>query len=350
MPRDSHDPRDSAPAIYALTPKGAALGRLLAREMQGTLYLPRRLANEFLEAGARPFDSLPALVEELFHLRPAHIFIAAAGVAVRMISPHLHGKDKDPAVLVLDQDGRYCISLLSGHLGGANRLAQQVAACTRGKAVVTTATDCAGAPAIDLVAREAGLTIGELSRVKSVNAALAAGSRVRCWDPQGWMARDMSSPQLVKADSPEQAQVLVDWHEPGAGDARLWLHPPCLCLGIGCRKGVSRDALERHVRNLFQEHGLALASLWAMGSVSAKKDEPGLHELAEALAVPLRFYPAQVLKAVRTPNPSQRVAQAVGAPSVCEAAALLLAGSTELLLEKQPLEDTTLALALRRPA
>lgn len=343
-------PPERGPAVYALTPRGAQLGRLLARGLQGSLHLPRRLAEAAQEADAAVFDSLPVHVAALFHRRPAHVFITAAGVAVRMIAPHLRGKDQDPAVLVLDQEGRFCVSLLSGHLGGANRLAQQAARLAGGRAVVTTATDTAGAPAVDVLAREAGLVIADLRRVRDVNAALAAGEQVGVWDPEGWL-QTAGQPQLYQAETRDEARVAVDWREPARPyPQQLLLHPPCLCLGVGCRRGVSGSVLEARVRDLFSEQGLALQSLRVMGSVQAKRGEPGLQRLADSLDVPLLFFPAPLLNAVRTPNPSPRVARAVGASSVCEAAALLLAGAGRLLVEKRRLTDITLALAVRRPA
>lgn len=345
-----HERNETRLAVYALTPRGSELGRLLAKELSGSLHLPDRLLQMLDIPEAQGFGSLPELVASQFHARQAHVFITAAGVAVRMVSPHLRGKDKDPAVIVLDQDGRFSVSLLSGHLGGANRLAEKVASITRGRAVVTTATDVSGTAAVDVLALDAGLAIEDVSRVKNVNASLAAGMRPKLWDPEGWLDNAAAERHFLSASSEDQADVLVAWRESKHGGQCLRLIPPALCLGIGCRKGVSGSVIVERVRSLFQEQELPLASLWAMGTVQAKEGESGLREAAAALGVPLRFFPPLVLDAVNVPNPSARASEAVGTASVSEAAALLLAGARELFMEKQKLGDVTLALALRRPA
>lgn len=337
-------------AVYALTPRGSELGLLLAQELGASLHVPERLLQHRGIPEAQGFSSLPELVASQFHARKAHIFITAAGVAVRMVSPHLRGKDKDPAVIVLDQDGRFSVSLLSGHLGGANRLAEKVAAITKGRAVVTTATDASGTAAVDVLAMDAGLAIEDVSRVKTVNASLAAGAPPLLWDPEGWLDKAAAAGHFLPASSSDQADVLVAWREPHKSVHGLRLIPPALCLGIGCRKGASGSVIVERVRGVFQEQGLSLASLWAMGTVQAKEKEAGLREAASVLGVPLRFFPPLVLDAVNVPNPSQRAAAAVGTASVSEAAALLLAGSRELFMEKQKFGDVTVALALRRPA
>lgn len=341
-------PKASCAAVYALTPQGATLGLFLAGELGAELHLPRRLAERFAEGPARPFDSLTATVAELFHARSAHVFITAAGVAVRAIAPHLRGKDKDPAVLVLDQRGEFCVSLLSGHLGGANRLAEKVAVLTKGRAVITTATDCAGTPAVDVLAQDAGLAISDISRIKDVNAILAAGGAVTLHDPDGWLpVADMGSFFTPAPDN--QAQVVVDWRTPPPDTRALWLHPPCLCLGVGCRRGVPARTILERITETFAARGATLASLCGLATVRAKEHEPGLREAAATLGVPLTFYPASELDAVEAPTPSERVARAVGTSSVCEAAAMLLAERDHLLMEKQTLENVTLALAVRRP-
>jgi len=146
-------------AIYALTPQGAVLGRRMADQLDADLFLPSRIADPH---GAIPFDRLLDVVAKSFFLYPRHVFIAAAGIVVRAIASHLKSKDRDPAVIVLDQEGEYVISLVSGHLGGANELARNVARLTGGRAVITTATDTVGVPSMDLLAKEKDLTIANL--------------------------------------------------------------------------------------------------------------------------------------------------------------------------------------------
>jgi len=300
----------SGVAVYAMTPRGCELGLLLARELGGSLHVPERLLQTRDIPGAQGFDSLPDLVASQFHSLSAHVFIAAAGVAVRMVSPHLRGKDKDPAVIVLDQDGRFSVSLLSGHLGGANRLAEKVATITRGRAVVTTATDSSGTAAVDVLAMDAGLVIEDVSRVKTVNAALAAGKRPLLWDPEGWLDKAAATRHFQPAHSSVQAEVVVDWRLPQQRGGMLRLIPPAFCLGIGCRRGVPGSVILERVRGLFQEQELSVSGLWAMGTVQAKEGEVGLREAAVSLGVPLRFFPPLVLDAVQVRKKSQEIGRA----------------------------------------
>lgn len=166
-------------ACHALTPQGATLARSIAASLDGVVYLPRRFALE----GETPFDAFAPHLAASFREHPAHVFIAAAGIVVRCLAPLLDSKTRDPAVVVCDQQGAFAISLLSGHLGGANDLAARVASLTGGRAVITTATDTAGLPSLDVVARDAGCAIRNIVAVRAVNGALLAGETVTVYDP-----------------------------------------------------------------------------------------------------------------------------------------------------------------------
>jgi len=340
-----------SPAVYALTPRGARLARHLATELSGALYLPRKLATP----GETSFDSLPALVAQVFHRHPAHIFLAASGIVVRAIATHLRGKDKDPAVLVLDQNGRHVVSLLSGHLGGANALARRVAALTGGTAVITTATDTAGLPALDLMAQDNGLAIENLAAVRTVSAALLAGQTVQLFDPEcrltvppahsahfEWVA----SPQDVEPGRPVVAVTWRTGRTAGLDPEWLVLRPRVVVAGVGCRKGAGAEDILEIIRAGCASRGVAVKSLAALASIEAKRNEPGLLEAGRTLGVDMVFYPADQLAKVAVPTPSQRVREHMGVESVCEAAALLAAGTTRLVLAKIKSETVTLALAL----
>ncbi|NHZ48309.1 cobalamin biosynthesis protein CbiG, partial [Desulfovibrio sp. XJ01] len=182
-------------AVYALTPGGAALARRIAGALGGTLYLAERLCAATTEGAAsgmpgaaaipttQPFASLADLVARTFRLHSGHVFVAATGIVVRCIAPHITSKAQDPCVVVCDQRGAFAISLLSGHLGGGNDLARQVAAVTGGTPVITTATDTEGLPSFDLLAARAGLAMADIAMVRHVNGALLAGETVWICDP-----------------------------------------------------------------------------------------------------------------------------------------------------------------------
>jgi cobalt-precorrin 5A hydrolase len=340
-------------AIYALTPKGAPLGRRIADQLGGDLFLPTRLAGSY---NGKPFDSLVDKVAELFFSYPCHIFIAASGIVVRVIAPLLQSKDKDPAVLVLDQDGRYVISLLSGHLGGANKAAQRVAESIGGKAVVTTATDSSGLPSFDLLAKKREMTIANLAGVKHVNMALLNGDTIQVFDPEDRLGlRETGAIEFsirwIKTESQwvgGDPGVWVTWRGgPFLQDAkRLLLHPRCLVAGIGCNRGTGEHEILDLIKTTFKAHDLALGSLKSLSTIEAKMDEKGLIDAAKALEAPLHFFGPDMIKSVEVPHPSGVVKKHMGVSSVCEATALLKSKGGPLLVPKTKSRNVTLAVAL----
>lgn len=353
----------SPPATYALTARGAALGRRLAQDLGGPLFLPRRLDPE-------GFASLPELVARTFAAHQAHVFVGALGIAVRAVAPHLRGKAVDPAVVAVSEDGRFVIPVLSGHLGGANDLARRIAGLPGledSVAVVTTATDLAGIPAVDLLARDLGLAIAEPGRIKTVSAAQLAGIKALLHDPRGYLQEclrlkedapltdfytPMTETEFTAAlghhgagDAPRPA-VWVHWRRPPAGEV-LALHPRVLAVGLGCKRGTPARDILAAVEQALAAAGVALPAVATLASVDIKADEPGLLQAAAHLGVPVEFYPAEQLARVAVPNPSERVLRQVGCPGVCEAAAVLAAGNGPLLVEKVRAGGVTVAVALR---
>jgi len=338
-------------AVYAVTDKGIRLGRRLVQALGGRLYAPARLATE----GVVPFAALSDLVAETFHRCRAHIFICACGIAVRAIAPHVRDKAADPAVVCLDDAGRFAVSLISGHLGGANELARQAAAVIGAAPVVTTATDAADAPAIELLARELGLPLENPVATRRINAALAAGEPVAVFDPLGlfdpgqakaakhfqWVA----GPDQIPPDAP---LVVVDWRVGPLTPTRLYLRPKALIVGVGCRRGAPAADILALIGHVCRERSLAQASIAALASIEAKRDEVGLLEAARTLGVELLFYQADQLAGVSVPHPSAVVAKHMGVGSVCEAAAILATGGGRLLAPKTRTGFSTAAIALAR--
>lgn len=349
-------PERPATAVYALTPAGARLGRALARELGAELFVTRRLEPDY--PGATAFDALVPFVGTVFAAYRRHVFVAAAGIVVRAVAAQLRGKGQDPAVVVLDQRGRFAVSLVSGHLGGANALAREVAAITAGTAVVTTATDTEDLPALDVLAAERGLAIANLGAVKAVNIALLAGDPVQVLDPHDWLG-------LRAAPGGEEPWPghFVHLPEPGAwrpglpgvrvtervaapGEQELVLHPPCLAVGVGCRRGVTAGEVVAAVQATLAGAGLSPLAVLGLASIGLKRDEAGLLEAAAQLGKAILFYETGDLKDIPVPNPSARVEHETGVPGVCEAAAMKLAGATELLVHKTRCGNVTVAVAL----
>lgn len=338
-------------AVWVLTPGGLELARRLSGLRPLSVYCSRRLADRAVDCCGRPFERLGPSVAENFHRFEGHIFIMAAGIVVRTIASLLQDKTGDPAVVVVDDRGRFAVSLAAGHLGGANRLAQQVAEQLGGTAVITTATDVNGKPAIDVLARERGLTIENPAAIKAVNMALLTGSGLQVHDPFGLLKG------LSAVDAPENAGCPVGWRLPGvyADDRRamlpdhvLVLRPPTLVAGIGCNRHTTKEEISALLQQVLDDHGLAAGSLCALASIDLKADETGLLALAADLGLPVHFYTRDELNQIRhVPNPSDMAVQHAGVKSVCEAAAILLAHQGNLIVPKHKTHNVTVAIARR---
>lgn len=344
-------------AVYALTSVGARLARGLVLALpEATLFLPRALAEP--STGEEPFERLAPALAANFSQYGGHVVLAAAGIVVRALAPLLVHKAQDPAVVVVDQAGRFAVSLLSGHLGGANSLARRVAEILGGQAVITTATDSAGLPSLEMLAGELGYAVQNLPALAGVSMALLEGRQPALHDPQGWLwpllERRWSGLFILAKDDQvaglrDRPLIWVGWRAIEAPPAWLVLRPPALVAGLGCNRGTDVDEMESLLRRVLHDQGLSPACLACLASVEAKRDEAGLIELAARLGLPLKFYSPEELATVEVPNPSATVAKHMGVASVCEAAALLAAHSRRLLVKKHKSANVTLALALASP-
>jgi precorrin-4/cobalt-precorrin-4 C11-methyltransferase len=333
-------------AVYAMTGQGLFLARRIATMAPADIFATERLAGD----GVQGFARITEQVRLNFPHYHAHVFVAAAGIAVRAIAPLLHSKSEDPAVLVCDQNGKHVVSLLSGHLGGANDLARRIAAHLGGRSVITTATDTARKPAIDILAQNRGCVIADPSRIVHVNKVLAEGGQVTVHDPENFLdlLDDAEMDESFTLVDDPQAQVLVSWNNEDASG--LVLHPRRLWVGIGCRRGVSRHEIVSALAGVLENNGLAAASLAGLASVELKADEAGLLDAARELGLPLEFFTTALLDETPVPNPSERVREKTGTGSVCEAAsmqaALKISPAARLIVPKTIVGNVTVAVCL----
>lgn len=254
-----------------------------------------------------------------FYEADALLYIGAAGIAVRAIAPFVKDKTSDPAVLVMDEAGRHVISLLSGHIGGANALAEKIALLTGAEPVITTATDVRGIPAIDSWAVSQDMAIENPSAVKAVSASLLAGRSVGVAITE----RTIRPPF----------------------DVTLYLRPRTLVLGAGCKKGVDAETFEKNALAFLRENGVSLLSVRALASIDVKKDEEAFLHFSQKYRLPFLTYDADELKnAAGVFAHSDFVEKTVGVGNVCERAAVL-ASAGALLVGKTVYEGMTFALA-----
>ena len=339
-------------AVYALTAAGAVIGRTLtAAWPEARIFLPFRLAET--EAGEADFDRLAMALADNWSRFEGHVVIAATGIVVRLVAPLLQGKTADPAVVVVDQQGRYAISLVGGHLGGANDLAHRVAGLLGGQAVITTATDGAGKPSLEVLAEDEGLSVENLKALSRISRGLLEGEAIPVYDPDERLRPKLEVWEGCFKFLPEPPElshggplVWVGYEESAFPSSWLLIRPAVLAVGLGCNRGTSEEELESLLVESLSRCGLSLKSISVLASIVAKQDEPGLLALAEKMGRPIRFFSVDELSKVEVPNPSRTVEKHMGVSSVCEAAALLAAGSRRLLVTKQKSVNATLAVAL----
>jgi cobalt-precorrin 5A hydrolase len=338
--------------IVALTPDGAALGQRLCQEMDGaTLWLPAKLRPNYPDS--QLFESLKTVFEKAFEDKCPLVGIMATGIAVRQVAPLLQGKDKDPAVVIMDERGRFAISLLSGHLGGANDLARRVGNLMGARPVITTATDVQGVPALDSMAARLGLGIENLGTVKFIHMALLKGQKVRLVDSGGYLREELAEYKTLFETGPEDPEYLI---QPGPAvyvgcreyqwqEGWLRLRPKILMAGMGCNRGTPVEEILELVKHTFVRFNLSLHSLHTLATIAAKKTEKGLTAAALRLGVDFLWFSKEELEHIPVPNPSATVQRHMGVASVCEAAALKAAGAGTLLVPKQKTANVTLAVA-----
>lgn len=285
-------------------------------------------------AGRLPYEHVAGRAGKVIPARwaevDAFVLFLATGAAVRIVAPLLSDKATDPAVVCVDEAGRFAVALCGGHAGGANALARTVAAALGATPVVTTATDAAGVPALDQVP---GFTA--TGDVAGVTTAMLDGRRPIVEAELPWPA------PLSTGAGPERV-VITDRAVPPAPGV-VALHPPSLVAGVGASSNAAADAAAVLLDTALA--GLARESLAEVATIDRRAGDP----VVTSLGLPVRAFTAEALAAVEVPTPSEVVRAAVGTASVAEAAALLAAGpGAELVVAKLAGREATVAIARRR--
>lgn len=327
-------------ALFAYSRQGCKTARRVL-EHWGDDEIRAFTMERFEEPGFEPIrrPSKP-FYGPLFDWADAFVFIGSCGIAVREIAPHVKSKLTDPAVIAVDELARFSISLLSGHIGGGNELALELADFLGATPVITTATDINGRFSVDTWAARQGLYITNLQTAKHVSA------------------RILESPVPVSSDFPVVTKLPSGTVEGTSGDIgicisyrkrepfaeTLLLVPTVLHLGIGCRRGTSCQAIEAAVSRVCREHGIHPKAIKQAASIDLKADEKGLLEYCKKQDLPVAFYTAEELRGVPGQfTASERVLKVTGVDNVCERAAII--GAEKLLVRKTAMDGVTVAIA-----
>lgn len=345
-------------AIIVITGNGARIGAKLLEDLPGSgLFVPPK-CSDVAGCPVTVFsEELKVLIRRLWQEADGLVCIMASGIVVRLIAPLLQGKDRDPAVVVMDDAGKFAVSLLSGHLGGANALAERCAFLTGATPVITTATDVHCLPSFDMLAKEEGWVIDDLSRIKILNTLMLEDAEIAVVDPTGLVEQYFSGrgrlsfhPDFLSAlQSGAKGYLFVTNRRlpPQVQSPNLLvLRPRNLVLGIGCNSGTTADEVEEVVSVNLRRLFLSIKSVRCIATATAKKEEPGLLAFAENYSLPVLFYESSELNAIQVPTPPSRHAlNAIGATGVAEPAALLASKGGSLLLQKVKSGNVTLAIA-----
>jgi cobalt-precorrin 5A hydrolase len=339
-------------AIHVITRHGLAIGARLAAGLTGAdLFVSKRLQAP---PGAHTF-ALPMgpHLEATFTAYDCHVFVISIGAVVRMIAPLLVDKKVDPAVICVDDDARFAICTLSGHVGRGNDFTQRVATALGATPVVTTASDVRGTLTVDILGRDLGWTLDDPDRnvtrgcAAVVNAAPVAFVQ-ETGEPWFW-PEDKPLPEGVRyttsldAVDPARFEIVLvaSDRELAATHPAHWANaviyrPRSLVVGIGCDRGASPEMVDRGLHAVLAEHQLSPRSIRAVATVDKKADEPAILALCDRFGWPLQIFTPDVLDAMPgIETPSEMVKRHVGTRGVAEPAALAAAGATQLLVPKR---------------
>jgi cobalt-precorrin 5A hydrolase len=355
-------------ALVVLTRAGLELALRVQQGLKGDAHIyasQRALKTRTQEAGANTitgFDAVGLLLAQLWVAHNQIVLFFALGAAIRLIAPLLQDKHNDPGVVVIDDAGKFAMSVISGHSGGANDLTRQCAHLLGAIPVVTTASDVHNTLAVDLLSDTMGWPIEDPSQVTAVSAAIVNGESVAILQEAGqcdwWDSVHAWPKNLVRVNSLHDIMttafaallIISDRLIEGLpeGLPTIVYRPPSLVLGVGCRRGVSFAALDGFIKTTLKAQHLAFQSIAVLASADIKVDEVALQMLAQHYSWRFETHTAEALKAVTAiVTPSEHVQRLTGTPSVSEAAALLSSHNGQLAVCKQKGEGMTLAVARR---
>jgi cobalt-precorrin 5A hydrolase len=293
---------------------------------------------------------------QAFHEYDALIFVGATGIAVRSIAPYVKDKWTDPAVLVMDEKGQFVIPVLSGHVGGANELAAELAEKTGARPVITTATDIQHCFAVDVFAVKNQLIVTDREKAKQISADILKGQTAgiyfggSCFEWQQAEAKNTALPKgLYPAGTSGESRIAVDYHqlEP-TGDTLHLIPENFIWIGIGCKKGTDATAIDIALQQFLEKNSLSAAAVAGMASIDLKREEEGILTICKKHQWAFSTFSAEeLMQAEGVFSASDFVRQHTGVDTVCERAAVCAAGKTaHLIVSKQIWPGITLAAAV----
>lgn len=351
-------------AIILTSESSLALAQTIKKDLQNA-----RIYTKAEIEGTVQISSINDCVEELFNKVESLIFIGAMGICVRSIAPYIVDKYTDPAVVNIDSTGRYVVSVLSGHVGGANDLSKQIANIIGGEAVITTQSDNSNLWALDTI----GNKFGWMTDSNAANFNYPLTSFVNKKETALLLDINDEGTKYLERTTPDHVDVYYKYEDinlhkyelliavtpylyPDAGIQVIYYHPKVLHLGVGCRKDCDPEGITGYLSTEINGLNIAMSSIKDISSIDLKKDEALLEDIQVFLKnIPVNIYSADELKDIEVPNPSQKVKEVTSVSSVSEATAIKSANGGSLILEKQKAvlsagNDFTFAIAIDKEA
>lgn len=323
---------DSKTAIMALTPNGKELGLKLRNLIEGDLYLPNKLILDDC-LGIKEIDErFSDFIGSIFNKYDYIVFIMAAGIVVRSIASYIKDKTVDPGVIVMDEKGKNVISLLSGHVGGANEMTLKISSLINANPVITTATDVNEKGSLDLIIKKLDGSIDNFKEnVKTINYLLVENKKVGIYmddyfdiDIKGFEKID-NFQDINKLEAlvyiTNKKNIDLDFEK------IIKIVPKNLILSIGCRKDTNSDLLYESFIDFIENNNIDIKSIKEIGSVDVKKDEKAIIDLAKRLDIPFKIVDrSEILKIEDKFPKSEFVKKSIGVYSVSEPVAYILSG------------------------
>lgn len=314
-------------------------GNKLAEKIMLT-YPNARHINQYKEKKLRDW------VSELFLQHHILIFIGASGIAVRGIAPYIQGKDKDPAVLVVDELGQFVIPLLSGHLGGANEYALMLSKILDATPVVTTATDINHVFAVDVWAKREKLFIHNVENIKYISSDLLGGKKIGL--VSDYEIQALPEDITLELDKHVTSGLLISSSYRACFEHTLWLTPKTYVIGVGCRKGFDVEKFEMQLLEFLEKHKIPVDFIARITSIDLKKEEEAIVAFSRKYGIEFTTYSAETLRTVEGYFQYSEFVQSItGVDNVCERSARLDSGADESMIEKTALDGMTIAVCER---
>ena len=344
-------------SILAITKNGIKIGLELKKiSSSWQIYAPSKFSdnNSQIEWYA---ESTSKKIADLFQSNDALVCIFSLGAVIRLLSPYLKDKKTDPAVLVIDDTAKFVISVLSGHIGGANQLTEEIAAKLGATSVITTAADVNKTIAVDLLGKEFGWKIDDDSTVTKVSAFMVNEEKIGVFQDTGnkdWWNKKLPSNVTIYSSINEmknsQSKGFLIISDKIIEDVDILensvvYRPPTLVLGIGLHVDTTKETISEGLNLCLEKYNLSRKSIAKLVSIKKDNDVQGLINLGKEMNVPIEYFQKEELAAIEIPNPSETVQAFEGTPSVSEAAAIKSSGGT-LVVEKQKFPpNLTIAIA-----